>query len=408
MTDAAASLPPSQEQVAKAAAHGLCDTCLGRVFRGSAKGEPMAARGAALRGAEHPPAPEVGDCWLCEGTCGEGPALVKVAEAALAGYEFATFLVGTTVDPVLQNRERELAVELGWEEVPGLKHALNREVGFLIETQLHKKVDLKEPDIAVHLDARFNTATLQVKSAYFRGRYRKLDRTVPQTRWPCRDCRGKGCARCNGTGKMYETSVEELIAVPLMKALGGTEHALHGAGREDVDALMLGRGRPFIVEIREPVRRTFDAPAVLSAIAEGARGRMELDGLAPCEKADVSRLKDALWQKTYRVLVALEKDIKDDQINRACVELTGSVIDQQTPQRVAHRRADKVRQRRATEVRVLSKNGTLVELQVTGDSGLYVKELVHGDGGRTNPNFATMIGVRCEVRELDVLEIHEA
>jgi tRNA pseudouridine synthase 10 len=334
--------------------------------------------------------------------------LADLAVESVEGFEFETFLVGTTVDALLPKRDGELAAELGVEAIAPLKHAVNREVGLLIEPRLNRRVDFLDPDIAIHLDARFNTVSLQLKSAYFRGRYRKLDRTVPQTRWPCRECRGRGCARCGGTGKMYETSVEEIIAVPIMRAIEGDEHALHGAGREDVDALMLGRGRPFIVEIRNPKRRTFDASAVAAAVAQAARGRVEVDGLAPCSKADVAALKDALWQKTYRVLVALEKDIKDDQINRACAALAGSVIEQQTPTRVAHRRADKVRQRRATDVRMLSKNGPLVELQITGDSGLYVKELVHGDGGRTNPNFAAMVGVPCAVRELDVLEIHEA
>ena len=397
---------PSPSAVLAVASKGVCDACLGRVLGGTAKGEPYAARGSLLRGGA-PAAPAVGECWLCEGASGDVAALAGLARQSLEGFEFSTFLVGTTVDPVLSKREAEVGKELALAEVPTLKHALNREVGLEIERSLGKKVDFKDPDIAVHLDQRFHTAELQVKSAYFRGRYRKLDRAIPQTRWPCRHCRGRGCARCGGTGKMYETSVEEIVARPLMKALGGEDHALHGAGREDVDALMLGRGRPFIVEIRRPRKRSFDAGAVAAAIREEARGRVEVDGLTACEKADVARLKDALWQKTYRVLVALEKDIKDDQINRVCAELTGSVIEQQTPTRVAHRRADKVRERRATEVRLLSRNGHLIELKVTGDSGLYVKELVHGDDGRTNPNFANLAGTKCEVRELDVLEIHE-
>src|SRR5207247_6414489 len=99
---------------------------------------------------------------------------------------------------------------------------------------------------------------VQMNSLYLRGRYRKLVRGVPQTRWHCRRCMGKGCARCGGAGKMYPTSVEEVIANEVLRESGGTGHALHGMGREDVDARMLGRGRPFIIEIKEPCRRHFD------------------------------------------------------------------------------------------------------------------------------------------------------
>lgn len=399
--------PEVMEKAKRASERGLCATCLGRAFGAPEKGTTSAERGrriAAALGAE-PRAPEA--CGLCEGLCAEFDVLAGVAREALEGYEFSTLLVGTTLDPLLSARESEFATALGLENLHTLKQEVNREVGLRLEAALGKEVDFGDPDIAVHLEARFNTVKLQVKSAYFRGRYRKLARGVPQTRWPCRSCRGRGCARCGGTGKLYETSVEEIVARPLMALLGGEDHALHGAGREDVDALMLGRGRPFIVEIRRPKRRSLEVGAALSAIAAEASGRVEVGALAPCSKAEVATLKDADWRKSYRVLVALEKDIKDDQINRACAELSGSVIDQQTPTRVAHRRADKVRQRKATSVRVLTRSGPVVELEVTGDSGLYVKELVHGDQGRTRPSLAELLGVACEVRELDVLDIHD-
>src|SRR5439155_1207984 len=126
----------------------------------------------------------------------------------------------------------------------------------------------------------FDHVDVQVNPLYLRGRYRKLVRSVPQTRWPCRRCMGKGCARCGGTGKMYPTSVEEVIAAEVMRDSGGTGHALHGMGREDVDARMIGRGRPFIVEIKEPRRRSLDLAAIAARInASGTCEVLELDVL---------------------------------------------------------------------------------------------------------------------------------
>ncbi len=386
---------------------GLCDTCIGRLFGAPPKGAASSERGKRLREAVHAAPTDPAVCHLCEGTCGEFAALAKLAADALQGYEFETVLVGTTVDPVLARREAECAAGLGLSTLHTLKQEVNREIGLRLEASLSKVVDFLDPDIAVHLDARFNTASLQVKSAYFRGRYRKLVRGIPQTRWPCRSCRGRGCNRCGGTGKMYGASVEELVAGPMMGLLGGEDHALHGAGREDVDALMLGRGRPFIIEIRRPKRRTLDLAQAEAAVNQSAGGRVEVSELSPCQRQEVAALKDSDWQKTYRVLVGLEKAIKDDQINRVCADLTGRVIDQQTPTRVTHRRADMVRKRKAVLVRLKSLDDKTAELEVTGESGLYVKELIHGDEGRTKPNFSELLGVACTVLELDVLAIHD-
>jgi tRNA pseudouridine synthase 10 len=395
------------EQVRRLSAKGVCDSCLGRFLGTPAKGSSSQARGLEQRLRAGAPATAPRDCHLCQGLSAEYEELAKGALKALDGYEFETMLVGTTVDEAALVRETALLQELGLAPPHPLKQEVNREVGLRVGAALGKEANFEDPDVVALVDTRFNTVRLQVKSAYFRGRYRKLARGIPQTRWPCRACRGRGCKRCNGTGKMYEQSVEEIVAAPLMVALEGQDHALHGAGREDVDARMLGRGRPFVLEIRRPKRRTADLASVMRAIAASSQGHVEVSDLSPCSKESIAALKDADWLKSYRVLVALEKDIKDDQINDACVQLTGSLIDQQTPTRVVHRRADKVRSRRVEKVEFLKKNGLHIELLVKGESGLYIKELVHGDEGRTKPNLSEYLGTPCRVEELDVLEIHD-
>jgi tRNA pseudouridine synthase 10 len=385
----------------------LCDACIGRMLGGAHGSESAAQRGAAAReqlGAAQAPARE---CTLCEGMSDEYDDFARAVTAALEGYEYASFLIGCTVDDAIAVADAKVPAALGFVGALPLKQEVTREVGLRVERASGKRVEFKDPDIAAVVDTRFNAVNLQVKSAYFRGRYRKLARGIPQTRWPCNHCRGRGCKRCAGTGRMYAESVEEFIARPLMQALHGEDFALHGAGREDIDARMLGAGRPFAVEIRRPQRRTPDRATIEAAIREGSTGRVEVEGLVPCSKSDVAALKASAWRKTYRVLVALEKDIKDDQINAACVKLTGTVVSQQTPTRVVHRRADMARSRTVERVELARKDGLVLELRITGESGLYIKELIHGDEGRTQPNLSELLGVACEVRELDVMQIHE-
>ncbi|VDK88903.1 unnamed protein product [Dibothriocephalus latus] len=70
------------------------------------------------------------------------------------------------------------------------------------------------------------------------GRYVKLCRKLPQTPWIL-----------DGERKL-ETSVEELIAAPLVSAFGpGTKYNFVSSGREDIDVRCLGLGRPFMLEI---------------------------------------------------------------------------------------------------------------------------------------------------------------
>ena len=46
-----------------------------------------------------------------------------------------------------------------------------------------------------------------------------------------------------------------------------------------------------------------------------------------------------------------------------------------------------------------------VEFEVKGEAGLYVKELMHGDNGRTKPSVAEILGNPAKVEELDVVKI---
>jgi len=51
-------------------------------------------------------------------------------------------------------------------------------------------------------------------------------------------------------------------------------------------------------------------------------------------------------------------------------------------------------------------DGQTMEMTVRTDAGLYVKELISGDDGRTCPSVAEVLGVPAECAELDVLAIH--
>src|SRR5207249_7625782 len=233
-------------------------------------------RGRAVRELLHV---DTGPCWVCEDLTSRYDALSDLVVRRLEPWEFDLFAIGSKIDSEVAAREESLWAELALGGPEPLKAEVNREIGKRVSDRLGKEPDLAHPDIVAIVDTAFDHVDVQVNSLYLRGRYRKLVRGIPQTRWPCRRCGGKGCEHCGGKGKMYETSVEEIVAAPVMAQTGGSGHALHGMGREDVDARMLGRGRPFIVGIKEPVRRTVDLTAVEAAV--NRTGQVEVADLRP-------------------------------------------------------------------------------------------------------------------------------
>lgn len=385
---------------------GLCDACLGRRYAKVETGLTNAERGRLLREAAEAREVATDACFLCEGLLGELDALADVAAEALAPYEHRHFLIGTRLDPAVEAREQEVNATLGTgEKAERMQGELNREVGKRVAARTGRPVEFKAPDLTAIVDTRFLDAELQFGGLYVFGRYRKLDRTIPQTKWPCRRCQGRRCLQCGMTGQQYPTSVEALVAAPFMASTRATDESFHGAGREDIDARTLGTGRPFILEIKDPRVRAIDLDPMPDLVKAGSGGRVEIDSLRFANKAEVAAIKEHRGSKTYRALVDFGAPVAPDALAAAVGALRGRTVQQRTPQRVEHRRADLVRERRVIDLVVESHEGAVATLRVHGDAGLYIKELVSSDEGRTEPSLSGLLGVPAKVRELDIIDV---
>ncbi|NLI74156.1 MAG: tRNA pseudouridine(54/55) synthase Pus10 [Euryarchaeota archaeon] len=392
--------------------HDLCDHCLGRLFAQVDTGITNEERGQNMRmalaldlGARGEELPPHESCWLCDDLFEQ---LARFAEAAineLSEIEYDTFLIGTRIDPILQDREEQLWSEVGGETAEPIKSELNREIGKLVEASVRKEVDFTSPNVVALIDTRFGHVELNITPIFIYGRYRKFSREIPQTRWPCRACRGKGCKRCKDTGKMYETSVQEIIGDPLVEEMGGKDHFFHGMGREDVDARMLGTGRPFVLEIAEPRKRRIDFKAIENIVNKNGEGLADFSGLRWSAREEVRQIKALAPDKVYRVEVSVQGKVNKERIDEVIESLNQARITQQTPTRVVHRRADLARERTIRELAIESLDEDKFILRMRTESGTYVKEFISGDGGRTRPSVANAIGVPCQVTALDVIQI---
>jgi len=394
------------EKALKILKQPVCDNCLGRQFSQLLSGFTNAQRGRAIRMAvamsadagnasidassvpgfklrNRPPVSEAPQCSVCFGIFNELGKYAKKAAARAKKTKFSTFLVGTRPSSELVAAEDALWERVGIDHCEPLKAEINREAGKLIEKETGKKFSAKEPDVVFLLELTGKTVGMEINPLFIYGEYQKLKRGIPQTRWP--------------SGK-YKTSVEQITAKPFMKATNGTGHKFHGAGREDIDARCLA-WRPFVLEILEPKKRDIDAGALAKKVGAGVKIR----NARLSDIAEVRKLKEARLDKTYRALVKCSAPIsKKDLAKLSALKQIG----QQTPKRVLHRRADLMRRRLVKGIKTKYINSKSFELTVKGESGLYIKELISGDEGRTNPSVSAILGVPCVCKELDVIEVH--
>ncbi len=345
-------------------------------------------------------------CYLCEGKFAEIPRLVSGSIENLADYEYTTFLVGINLPTRVEEREDEFKAEFDVKHGEGMRNGFSRCIGKSISEITKKNTDYKTPEVVVIINAFTEKIILQVNPLYIGGTYKKLARGIPQSRWLCPKCRGKGCAECDWTGKMYPESVEEIISAPALEETDGGETAFHAAGREDVDVRMLGRGRPFVVEVKKPKRRFIDLQRLTRTINAQAEDKVKVQNLHFADKDAVRRLKRKEGApKVYKAVVEFDRDVSDEELEILEKTLTNTMIRQQTPLRVLHRRADRVREKYIYETKTKRLKPDQTEMRIRCQGGLYIKELITGDEGRTDPNVAELIGTKAEPVRLDVLNI---
>ena len=371
--------------------HGLCDHCLGRLFARLGKGTNE-ERGRAIRFVLNmkrsteglPPIGEPEKCELCGNVFERIPELVERMKESSEGIEFETFLVGSHFPEEVREKEGAIWREFGIDTAEPINREFNRELGKAFGMATGKDT-AKNPDVVFIVEPYSGEIELQINPLYVYGRYRKLARGIPQTPLPD-----------------FEDSVASIICRAFSRASGG-KCVFKGAGREDVDVRMLGNGRPFIVEIKRPKKRKLDLDAIAEAI--NASGKVEVLNLRFVSPKEAEEVLTKNHRKEYLALVLVEDGVTPEEAEEVAEKLRGLEIRQRTPWRVRKVRADRVRVKRVHEAEARWLDEKHFELRLITDGGLYIKELVSGDKGRTQPSVTSLLGKPAWCERLDVLNI---
>ncbi len=219
----------------------------------------------------------------------------------------------------------------------------------------------------------------------------------------------KNCSEGLSDGLVWETveSIEEVgernvfdMTIPKNHNFFANGFLVSNSGREDIDARCLA-WRPFVLEITKPRARKIDLKKLEKLVAKGKK--VKIKSLKVSSMETVREIKAAAVDKTYRALVQLKKSISKKDLKKLSA-LRGT-ISQRTPERVLHRRADLHRKREVISLKAKMKNPKTLELIIKGSAGLYIKELITGDNGRTRPSVSEVLGIEAVCKELDVVGI---
>ncbi|WP_409200179.1 tRNA pseudouridine(54/55) synthase Pus10 [Methanobrevibacter sp. DSM 116169] len=392
--------------------NNICNHCLGRKFSDVLDLDGNLKRGEEIRKNLKLDNPQ-NQCPICNDIFNQiNEDLIEKIDNKInyLGIEFETFLVGSMLSKDIIENDETLDETFDFEVEP-LKKELNREIGKLLENHFKKEVEFDSQDIVINIDFKKFledkvNVRVQINPIFIEGKYNKFIRGIPQTKWPCRKCKGRGCDECNDTGKQYVMSVEELISERFLKESKGYEAKFHGAGREDIDVKMLGSGRPFVLEIKEPKVRNLDLSLLEKEINTENEGKTAYHNLKFVKRNRKAEIKVSSPDtfKVYRALVVCEEDYDIEKLEKL---KSLDKIEQFTPLRVEHRRAKKVRAKHVKNIEANVIDSKQFEIIVKTEGGLYIKELISGDGERTKPSIADLLDVGCVCAQLDVIEVSE-
>lgn len=325
---------------------------------------------------------EEAQCYICGGLLSNVERFAKEAVSKVDGIEFETFAVGTTIPREILERESEVVKKFLVSTGESIKHEINRRIGKELLRLLGRRVDKQRPNILIKVDLINGKIDIVKNPLLIEGVYLKLSRRISQAK---------------KFGNVKSSLLEKLQYIRDM--YGGVEHVIHVSGREDSDARMLGPGRPLVVEIKQPTKYK-GLPHLYSDrdvifIPLGFTTRDEVRKLKEKAKTDI---------KLYRALVYSERPLSEEEL-RKLAELSGKTVVQYTPRRIKRLNPRKKRTRMVYEIVWRFISSHVFELYVRCQGGLYVKEFIHGDGGRTTPSVAEILNTYLEVLELDVLSI---
>ena len=171
-----------------------------------------------------------------------------------------------------------------------------------------------------------------------------------------------------------------------------------------MDVRCLGTGRPFVAELPSPKKRTADLEAL--ELESKKNESVQATGLRIVRKNFIDSVCNSHFEKEYEATVSADRALTLPDAKKLA-SLSGTMLEQRTPQRVLSRRTDMLRRRTIQKISAEPLPGGKLKLRILAEAGTYIKEFISSDDGRTKPSASSILGCSAKCDELDVVAIHD-
>jgi tRNA pseudouridine synthase 10 len=327
-------------------------------------------------------------CLICAGLTSR---IAVVGEKVLRGakrYQFKTFSIGMILPSGVQEREDQLRSDLRIRGRMTVKSELTGEIAGLVERRMHKKVDRLHPDLTVLVNLDSDMVEMAAKSLFFYGRYTK-PRGVSQRRTLCERCEGRGCDQCD-SGYARTPSVEIVVGDRFSKLLRSHKIKFTWLGSEDPDSLVLPPGRPFVAEVKSPMRHKIPTRMVLRT----GKGMVKMTSLKRLRGKPTS-----IPAFTFKTRAFLESEAPVKPRTSELIRMSDMSVQYKNNK-------GKTVYKKVYQVRLLTARGRKLTVEIKLDGGLPVKRLINGDA--VSPSLSEVLKTPLRCQRFDILRVWES
>jgi tRNA pseudouridine synthase 10 len=316
------------------------------------------------------------------------PAAKEVAKR-IRRYQFESFAVGVSMPEGVQDREDELRANSKLKGNETIKTQTARFIADAVAARLGKRVNKTNPDLTVIVSIGSSKVEVLSKPLFLYGRYTK-PAGISQKRKPCQHCSGRGCIKCKATGFERRPSVEGKLRAKLAKTTGTDKMKFTWIGSEDRDSRVYFPGRPFVVELKSPVKRKVPRNFLV-------RSKRGLICISICRVLPSKPIGIPGFRFRTEITATVANEVNAESLAEVRKRFRRVVVRFNRPhERPVQKTVYSVRTR---------KHGKTLAIDAELDGGLPVKRFVSGE--LVSPSVSEVLKTEVKCRRFDIREVKE-